>query len=138
MGSLFHALIARAMILSPAMVRWWRSSSELPSKVPETSLVGTLNSRAPVTITARRGPIGGDGLIAVGFIDAGGIDLGKVVVDGDLGRIEAGDTTDPTRGLKSLESHERCSFGSSSPLCHPCLCRVTLPFLDPRSAHHLN
>src|SRR5262249_42097803 len=40
--------------------------------------------------------------VNVGFINATGIDLGKVMVDGDLGRILAGDDNTKTSGIKNL------------------------------------
>jgi hypothetical protein len=49
---------------------------------------------ANVTITARRTAAGGDGLASqVQMIDATGVDLGTVLVRGDLGGLFAGDTT---------------------------------------------
>ena len=60
---------------------------------------------ASVTITARRGPSGGDGLVDLGFLNAAGIDLGKVTIDGDLGRIDAGDNDPATPALLSLRVH---------------------------------
>lgn len=46
----------------------------------------------------------GDGLVNVGLIDAGGrgVDLRDVLVDGDLGAIQAGDFDESTPGLNSL------------------------------------
>jgi hypothetical protein len=58
---------------------------------------------AKLTITAKRGPLGGDGLINLGFLDATGVDLGKVKIKGDLGRIEAGDANLATPALLSLD-----------------------------------
>ena len=46
---------------------------------------------------------GGDGFVNVGYINATDADLGRVVVDGDLGRIDAGDHLLSTRGLNLLE-----------------------------------
>jgi hypothetical protein len=71
-------------------------------------------SGANITITAKRSPGGGDGLCTVGFIDASGTDLGKVVVDGDIGRIEAGDPNTATAGLKSLTVKSIGEFGTST------------------------
>ncbi len=51
---------------------------------------GTEFAGATPTITAARSAAGGDGLVNVGRINATGIDLLNVVVDGDLGRIQAG------------------------------------------------
>lgn len=45
---------------------------------------------AKISITAKRGPTGGDGFVNVGEIYAGGINLGNVKVNGDLGSITAG------------------------------------------------
>lgn len=50
---------------------------------------------------------GGDGRAHVGFIDATGVDLKKVVVKGDLGKISAGDATtanDPGLNLLQVRS----------------------------------
>ena len=58
---------------------------------------------ANVSIVATRAPdAGGDGRVNVGYINALGRDLGAVLVDGDLGRIEAGDPAAPARACKSL------------------------------------
>jgi hypothetical protein len=46
-------------------------------------------SGAKIKITARRGPDGGDGLVNLGGIDARGVALGKVSIDGDLTQIDA-------------------------------------------------
>lgn len=47
----------------------------------------------------------GDGLANIGVIDATNVDLGTVIVHGDLGQILAGDATTSTPGLKSLYIH---------------------------------
>jgi hypothetical protein len=44
----------------------------------------------------------GDSFATVGYINATGVDLGKVIVNGDLGQIDAGDATTKTPGLASL------------------------------------
>jgi hypothetical protein len=46
-------------------------------------------AKANLTLTAKRGPTGGDGLINVGTLDARGVTLGRVSVDGDLQQIDA-------------------------------------------------
>jgi hypothetical protein len=38
----------------------------------------------------------------VGFLNAAGLDLGKITIDGDLGRILAGDDNSVTPAAKSL------------------------------------
>jgi hypothetical protein len=56
-----------------------------------------------ITVTATHSAAnGGDGFAAVGQIDATGLDLGAVNIDGDLGRILAGDAVTTTSGLKGL------------------------------------
>ena len=47
----------------------------------------------------------GDGLANVGIIDATGVDLGTVIVHGDLAQILAGDAATNTRALTSLNVH---------------------------------
>ena len=65
--------------------------------------VGQAASGTAITVTAVRSPsTGGDGFAAVGHIDATGIDLGTVTIDGDLGRIRSGDATTTTAGAKGL------------------------------------
>jgi hypothetical protein len=62
---------------------------------------------ANVTITAAK-KAGGDGEAHVGYINATGVDLGKIVVKGDLSRIDAGDSNPDKPGAKSLQVN---SFG---------------------------
>jgi hypothetical protein len=62
---------------------------------------------ADVTITARRGPTGGDGFANVGFIDAAGVNLGLVKITGDLGGIDAG-------AVKSLTVQSLGALGLST------------------------
>jgi hypothetical protein len=55
---------------------------------------------------------GGDGLAHVGFINATGVDLDRVVVKGDLGRIHAGDaTTTNDPGLNLLQVRTMGTLG---------------------------
>jgi hypothetical protein len=60
---------------------------------------------AKLTISVKRTPPNGDGLVNVGGINASGIDLGMVSVQGDLGFILAGDSNLATTGLSSLTVH---------------------------------
>jgi hypothetical protein len=57
---------------------------------------------------------GGDGLVNVGFIDALGIDLGRVRVAGDLGRIVVGDFNGSTPALEQLDVNSLGRFGLST------------------------
>lgn len=53
----------------------------------------------------------GDGLAAVGFIDATDLNLGSVVVDGDLGRISVGNALTNTPALHSLKADSMGIYG---------------------------
>src|SRR4030095_1175001 len=67
---------------------------------------------ASIVFTVTR-KAGGDGLAHVGFINAVGVDLDRVVVKGDLGRIVAGDettTNDPGLNLLSVRSMGTLGF----------------------------
>lgn len=68
----------------------------------QTAMFGNEFRDADLTFSVVKAA-GGDGLAHVGFINATGVDLGKVTIKGDLARIVAGDATvvdDP--GLKAL------------------------------------
>lgn len=69
-----------------------------------------------ITITSTRNPTSksGDGFAAIGEIDASGIDLGAVKIDGDLGRIIAGDSALNTPGLKTFTSQSIGRYGTST------------------------
>jgi hypothetical protein len=58
------------------------------------------------SITAKRAPgtAAGPRTVDVGFIDATGIDLGKVVIGGDLGRVASGSALDSKPALQSLNA----------------------------------
>ncbi len=59
------------------------------------------------TAAVRSATTGGDGFAAVGQIDATGRDISTVTIDGDLGRIVAGDAVTTTQGLGALTVHSR-------------------------------
>jgi hypothetical protein len=70
---------------------------------------------ANVSIVATRNPLaGGDGLVNIGSIDAGGRDLGKVLVDGDLGQLFAGSGAGPKPGVISLEAGSLGRLGTTT------------------------
>ena len=64
------------------------------------------------TVAVRSVANGGDGFAAIGQIDATGLDIGTVTIDGDLGRILAGDATTTTAGLGALKVHSLGRFGT--------------------------
>jgi hypothetical protein len=57
---------------------------------------------ANVTLVAKPGPLGGDGTVNVGRILAPGVDLGNVIVPGDLVEIDAGNAAAPAPSVKLL------------------------------------
>ncbi|HEV7404352.1 MAG TPA: hypothetical protein VGO11_15535 [Chthoniobacteraceae bacterium] len=63
---------------------------------------GTEFDHAAITITAKRTAAGGDGFVNVGYIDATGRDLASVTVAGDLGAIDAGETTPTPTAIGKL------------------------------------
>jgi uncharacterized repeat protein (TIGR01451 family) len=71
---------------------------------------GTEFAGAKVTLTASK-KAGGDGLVHLGLLNAGGSDLGKVTIKGDLGRIFAGDSSSSAAGVASLSTHSVGLFG---------------------------
>src|SRR5262249_31751202 len=66
-----------------------------------------------VSVTARPTAGVGDGFVNVGQIIGGGLDLGNVLVRGDLGRIIAGDAFTATPGLRSLTVQSLGRFGTT-------------------------
>ena len=57
---------------------------------------------------------GGDGFANVGYINAGGIDLGTVTVQGDLGRIDAGTGVGSVPAVAELHVHSLGAMGLST------------------------
>ncbi len=66
------------------------------------------------SVAVRSAARGGDGFAAVGEIVGLGFDLGTVTIDGDLGRVMAGDQTAATPGLAGLTVHSLGRFGTST------------------------
>lgn len=99
-------------LLTAAILKFVPGSAQLKS-IDLTSL-GVAAKGLNITTSAVRSPQGGDGFAALGEIIATGIDLGAVVVDGDLGRILAGDATTTTTGLASLTAQSMGRFGTST------------------------
>jgi hypothetical protein len=77
--------------------------------------IGAVARGVSITTSAVRSPVnGGDGFATLGHVDATGIDLGMVKVDGDLGRVRAGDATTSTNGLKGLTARSLGRFGTNT------------------------
>ena len=69
---------------------------------------------ANLKITAARTT--GDGHVNVGYINARGIDLGRVAINGDLGQIDTGDPAMGGAGLASLSARSIGHFGLATQL----------------------
>ena len=74
----------------------------------------TLFDGADISITAVPTAGQGDGHVNVGFLNATGVDLGKVSIPGDLGRIAAGDKTAPAPALAKLRVDSLGALGLST------------------------
>jgi hypothetical protein len=91
-------------------------SNAVKQQLRVVDLVGVAGAAGTaITTSAVRSPVtGGDGFAALGQIDATGIDLGAVTIDGDLGRVLAGDATTATTGLAGLTALSLGRFGTST------------------------
>src|SRR5262245_44217999 len=68
-----------------------------------------------LTLTATHSPVhGGNGFDNLGFLNAGNLDLGSVTIDGDLGRMSAGDANLATAGLVSLQALSMGRYGTTT------------------------
>lgn len=89
-------------------------NNNVPQQLRSLNLAG-FGAAAGTTITtdATRNPVkGGDGFAALGQINASGRDLGAVAIDGDLGRILAGNATLATPGVADMTVHSMGRFGT--------------------------
>ena len=76
--------------LAAAGVLTFDTAADVPRQLRTIDLsANAVFAGTDLTITAARGPLG-DGVTAVGFVNATALSLGKVTIDGDLGRILAG------------------------------------------------
>ena len=75
--------------------------------------LGKAAAHLNLTVTVQQGA-SGDGLANIGFIKASGLDLGTVTVQGDLGRITAGDAISATPGLAKLAVHSMGALGTGT------------------------
>src|SRR5262245_6710647 len=81
----------------------------------DLAALGGLGAGTTITTSAVRSPMnGGDGFAALGHIDATNLDLGAVTIDGDLGRIVAGDGNFTTPGAKGLTVQLLGRFGTTT------------------------
>jgi hypothetical protein len=78
----------------------------------DLTILGAAANGVSITTTAVASPTnGGDGFAAVGQVIAP-VDLGPVSIDGDLGRIVAGDGVADTTGLKGLTVQSMGRYGT--------------------------
>lgn len=89
-------------------------SNAIKQQLRTINLTGVAGAAGTTIITkaVRSAANGGDGFAAIGQIDATGIDISTVTIDGDLGRIIAGDATTTTQGLGALTVHSMGRFGT--------------------------
>ncbi len=89
-------------------------NNNVPQQLRSLNLAG-FEAAAGTTITtvATRNPVkGGDGFAVLGQINARGRDLGAVTIDGDLGRILAGDATTATDGVADMTVYSMGRYGT--------------------------
>jgi|GEM_PF-2410024 len=72
------------------------------------------NAPVNVTITAKPGLSGGNGLVNLGFLNAGGVHLGTVAIAGDLGRLTAGDGIGKVPAVKLLTVQSLGGLGTDT------------------------
>lgn len=107
--------------LAAANVLVFNTIADVPRQLQKIDLsLNPVFAGTDLTVTATRVGPGGDGVTAVGFIDAssavgGGTarDLGKVTIDGDLGRILAGAAVAGT-AVKSLDVRSIALLGTNT------------------------
>jgi len=84
-------------------------------QLQQLDLTDIMFAGANVTITAAPPAAGpGDGFVHIGYLNATGFDLGAVNIHGDLGAIDAGDSTAKTPALKSLTLQSFGTFGTTT------------------------
>ena len=102
------------LIFGPGFVTGSNTTKQTLSTISLAPLGSTVQG-VGITTSAVRSPVnGGDGFATLGQIDGTGIDLGAIKVDGDLGRVRAGDFTFSTSGLKGLTVHSLGRYGTNT------------------------
>lgn len=80
---------------------------------------GPTSAPVNLSVTAKPGPEGGNGFVNIGRLNAGLVDLGTVLVTGEVARISAGDNDPAKPGLGSAVIHSlgnRAGIISASPI----------------------
>ena len=102
------------LIFGPGFVTGSNTTKQTLSTISLAPLGSTVQG-VGITTSAVRSPVnGGDGFATLGQIDGTGIDLGAIKVDGDLGRVRAGDFTFSTSGLLGLTVHSLGRFSTDT------------------------
>jgi filamentous hemagglutinin len=65
-------------------------------------LTAAVFAGSDLRVVSAPGGVTGDGLVNVGYVNATGRDIGNVTVEGDLGKLDAGDAVYATAGIKNL------------------------------------
>src|SRR5262249_54766546 len=82
----------------------------------DLTVIGAPAIGTGVTMAATVSKVGGDGFANLGHVKAIGLPLGTVVIDGDLGRIECGDSSTLKQALASLTVQSWGRFGTTTQL----------------------
>ena len=81
----------------------------------DLTVIGAAAIGTNISVVAARSAItGGDGFANVGHIKADELGLGAVLIDGDLGRIDAGDSTTLKQAIASITVQSWGRFGFST------------------------
>lgn len=93
------------------------ATGEFGSQLRMLNLADDGQEWAKASITINAVPVGarGDSFANVGYINATGVDLGKVTVNGDLGQIDAGNAADTAPGLAALTVQSMGVFSNTQP-----------------------
>src|SRR5262249_12018313 len=91
-----------------------KSGNSAKQQLQKINLVGVTGAAGTkVTVDAVKSP-SGDGFANVGEVVATSVDLDAVFIDGDLGRVLAGDAVTSTSGLKGLTVRSLGHFGTGT------------------------
>jgi hypothetical protein len=100
-------------IFTTSIVATSRTPAGLGEQLLLLDLSDPSNDGANVTTVVRKAPTG-DGLVNIGRINGGANDLGRVMIKGDLGVIDCGDTDFSDPALKSLKVRSMGRFGTGT------------------------
>ena len=100
------ALLSAALILSPR-------GTVGGFQLERVQLDNPAFARTNLTITARPGPLGGDDVVNLGDIVTS-LDLGRVTIGGDIGRIRAGDSNLRTSGVAAFNASSVGLYGTGT------------------------